>query len=154
MVTPAASDAELDALEARVDAHLVQELETNPVVLAVDRGEAGERRWFVRLAGEEKDVITIWLTIRQRTLEYETFVMPAPEENHAQLYEHLLRRNQGFNGAAFSIGDEDAVYLRGRLPVAAVTEEELDRIIGSLYTYVEQCFRPALRIGFASRFEA
>ena len=67
---------------------------------------------------------------------------------------HLLRRNQGFNGVAFSIGDEDAVYLRGRLPVAAVTEEELDRIIGSLYAYVEQCFRPALRIGFASRFEA
>ena len=154
MVTPAASDAELDALEARVDAHLLRELGENPVMLAVDRGEVGDRRWFVRLAGEDKDVTTIWLTIRQRTLEYETFVMPAPEENHAQLYEHLLRRNQGFNGVAFSIGDEDGVYLRGRLPVAAVTEEELDRIIGSLYAYVEQCFRPALRIGFASRFQA
>ena len=76
MVTPAASDAELDALEARVDAHLLRELGENPVMLAVDRGEVGDRRWFVRLAGEEKDVTTIWLTIRQRTLEYETFVMP------------------------------------------------------------------------------
>ena len=31
---------------------------------------------------------------------------------------------------------------------------ELDRILGSFYAYVEQCFRPALRIGFASRFGA
>ena len=152
MVTPAASDAELDALERLIDAYLERELEESPVMVAVDRGEASERRWYVRLAGEEKDFTTVWLTIHQRTLQYETYVMPAPEENHAALYEHLLRRNLGFNGAAFAIGDEDAVFLRGRLPVEAVTEEELDRIIGSLYAYVEQCFRPALRIGFTSRF--
>jgi hypothetical protein len=36
--------------------------------------------------------------------------------------------------------------------VAAVTDDELDRILGSFYAYVEQCFAPALRIGFASRF--
>ena len=106
----------------------------------------------MRLTGEEKDFTTVWLTLRQRTLHYETYVMPAPEEDHARFYEHLLRRNLGFNGAAFAIGDEDAVFLRGQLPVDAVTDDELDRIIGSLYAYVEQCFRPALRIGFASRF--
>ena len=152
MVTPAATDAELDEIEARIDAYLARELEDNPVMVAVDRAEPSIRRWYVRLAGEEKDVTTVWLTIHQRTLQYETYVMPAPEEDHARFYEHLLRRNLGFNGAAFAIGDEDAVFLRGQLPVDAVTDEELDRIIGSLYAYVEQCFRPALRIGFASRF--
>jgi hypothetical protein len=55
-------------------------------------------------------------------------------------------------GAHFSIGAEDAVFLRGELPLAALTEDELDRIVGSLYAYVERYFHSALRIGFASRF--
>ncbi len=149
--SPASTD-ELDQLEAAIDAYLADQLAENPAIEAVDRSEPGLRRWYVRLRGEEKDHTTIWLTIHQRTLQYETYVMPAPEENHARFYEHLLRRNLGFNGAAFVIGDEDAVFLRGQLPVDAVTDAELDRIIGSLFTYVEQCFRPALRIGYESRF--
>lgn len=147
---PATSD-QLDDLEARIDAWLAGQLVDNPLVAAVDRAEPGVRRWYVRLLGEEKDVTTVWLTIHQRTLQYETYVMPAPEEDHARFYEHLLRRNQGFHGAAFTIGDEDAIFLRGQLPLDAVDEEELDRIVGSLYAYVEQCFRPALQIAFASR---
>ena len=67
----------------------------------------------MRVHGEEKDVFTIWFTLRQRTLHYETYVMPAPEENQAEFYEHLLRRNRKLHGAAFAIGDEDAVFLVG-----------------------------------------
>ena len=85
------------------------------------------------MRGEEKDITTVWLTLGQRTLRYETYVMPAPEENHAELYEHLLRRNDKLVGAHFSIGIEDAVFLRGELPLALLTEDELDRVIGTLY---------------------
>ena len=152
MADEIADEFELDLYEARVDAWLRRELVENPVVAAVERGEPGERRWYVRVTGEAKDVFTIWLTLRQRTLHYETYVMPAPDENHAAFYEHLLRRNRKFHGAAFCIGEEDAVFLAGALPVHAIDEGELDRILGSLYAYVEQCFLPALRIGFASRF--
>src|SRR6478752_3682650 len=152
MVKPAASPAELDALEATIDAWLAEELATNPTVAAVDRGEPGQRRWYVRMKGEQKDTFTIWFTLRQRTLHYETYVMPAPEENHEQFYEHLLRRNLKLYGAAFAIGEEDAVFLAGQFPNDAVDDDELDRILGSLYAWVEQFFRPALRIGFASRF--
>ena len=152
MASTLTSPEELDALEARIDAWLAAELAENPTVAAVDRGEAGERRWYVRLAGEQKDTFTVWFTLDQRTLHYETYVMPAPEENHQAFYEHLLRRNLGLFGASFAIGEEDAVFLVGRLSNAAVDEAELDRVLGSLYAYVEQCFRPALRIGFASRF--
>ena len=35
----------------------------------------------------------MWFTLGQRTLHFETYVMPAPEENHERFYEHLLRRN-------------------------------------------------------------
>ena len=95
------------------------------------------------MRGEEKDFTTVWLTLGQRTLRYETYVMPAPEENAAAVYESLLRRNERLVGAHFAIGVEDAVFLRGELPLAALTEAELDRIVGSLYAYVEQCFRGA-----------
>jgi len=142
----------LAELEALIDAWLAEQLDENPVVAAVERGEPSERRWYVRVHGESKDVFTIWFTLRQRSLHYETYVMPAPEENEGEFFEHLLRRNRKLHGAAFCIGEEDAVFLAGALPVHAVDEGELDRILGSLYAYVEQCFLPALRIGFASRF--
>ena len=147
------TQAELEALDARISAWLGRQLEENPVVAAVERDtESGDRRWFVRVTGEQKDVFSIWFHLRQRTLHYETYVMPAPEENQALFYEHLLRRNLKLYGAAFAIGDEDAVFLVGQLDNAAVDEAELDRVLGSLYAWVEQFFRPALRIGFASRF--
>lgn len=148
---PIATDTDLDHLTARIDAHLDHELRENPMILAVDRADPPLRRWYVRLEGEDRATTTIWLTLAQRTLHHETFFLPAPEENHERFYEHLLRRNHTFNGAAFTIGDENAIFLEGRLPWDAVTEDELDRIIGSVWTYVEQSFRPALRIGFASR---
>ena len=147
-------DTAVSALAAQVDEWLAQLAAINPAVEAVDRAEGDENRWYVRLRGEEKDHITVWLTLGQRTLRYETYVMPAPEENHAAFYEHLLRRNLKLYGASFAVGDEEAVFLVGQLANAAVTDDELDRVLGSLYAWVEQYFRPALRIGFASRFSS
>jgi hypothetical protein len=144
--------AGLVALERRIDEWLASIAAGWLPVEAIERGEPDERRWFVRLRGEDKDHTTVWLTLGQRTLRYETYVMPAPEENEAALYEHLLRRNDRLVGAHFSIGIEDAVFLRGELSVTALSEVELDRVIGTLYATVEQCFRALLRIGFASRF--
>jgi hypothetical protein len=152
-VPDAASPEELDALGSRIEAWLERQRAENPVVAAVERDtESGERRWFVRVLGEEKDVFSIWFHLRQRTLHYETYVMPAPEENHDRFYEHLLRRNLRLYGGAFAIGEEDAVFLVGQIDHRFVDDDELDRILGSLYAWTEQFFRPALRIGFASRF--
>ena len=98
---------------------------------AVERAPASEgRRWYIRVHGEEKDVFSIYFTLGQRTLAYETYVMPAPEENATELYESVLRRNERLVGAHFSIGAEDAIFLRGELPLALVCEPELDRIVG------------------------
>ena len=45
------------------------------------------------------------------------------------------------------------MFLRGELPTPAVDKDAVDRILGTLYATVEQCFRGLLRIGFASRFD-
>ena len=129
----------------------------NPMVAAVDRGTSddsslGEPRWYVRLVGEEKDYVTVWLTLGQRTLRYETYVMPAPEENQHEVADLLLRRNDDLVGVHFCIGAEDAVYLRGSIPDTAITADELDRVLGTVYTTVEANFRALLRLAFASRF--
>lgn len=151
---PPSSPEELDVLEARIDEFLTRQLEDNEVVKALDRGEPGQRRWYLRLAGEAKATFTVWFTLGQRTLYFETYVIPAPEENHLAFYEHLLRRNMKLFGMSFALGAEDAVFLVGQLANPDVDEEALDRIVGSVYAYVEQYFLPAMRIGFASRFAA
>src|ERR687892_2700285 len=148
------TDDELGRLEARIEAWLERQLAENRVVAAVVRDEeSGERRWFVRVTGDSKDVFTIWFHLRQRTLHYETYVMPAPEENEAAFYEHLLRRNRKLYGGAFAIGEEDAIFLVGHIANDAIDDDELDRILGSLYDWTEPFFRPAMRIAYASRFK-
>jgi hypothetical protein len=152
--TPRAlDDAELDDVEALVDTWAARQLEELEVVQAVERGEPGERRWFIRVTGEAKDVFTIWLHLRQRTLRYETYLLPAPEENAERVYESALRRNHELYGVAFTIGEEDALFLRGHLPSEAVTDAELDRVLGSLYSLTERFFRPLLELAFESRLK-
>ena len=143
---------ELAALDLRVAAWLAELAAEHDHILAVDRTDDGVVRWHVRMRGDDKEFTTVWLTLGQRTFRYETYVMPAPEENAAELYEHLLRRNDGIVGAHFSIGIEDAVFLRGEMPVVQVSLPELDRALGTLYAQVEQSFQALLRIGFRSRF--
>ena len=141
-------------VEAVVDAWLTRTLHENPVLAAVERDPdvgATERRWFVRIEGEEKDASTIRLSLRQRMLHHETYLMPAPEENHADFHAHLLRRNRDLVGATFCIGEEEAVFLVGAIPASTVDDIELDHILGTVWAAVERCFRPANRIRHARR---
>lgn len=145
-------DSTLARLERNIDEWLANLRGSNTAIVAIDRAEGDEIRWYVRMRGEEKEFTTIWITLGQRTLRYETYVMPAPEENAEHLYESVLRRNERLVGAHFSIGTEDALFLRGELPLALVCEAELDRIVGTIYDIVEKAFPSLIRIGFASRF--
>lgn len=147
-----ASPEELDAIEARLDDWFERQRSENPMVAALERGEPGERRWYLRVNGVEKRVFTIWWTLRQRTLHYETYVMPHPEERRDEVFEFLLRRNAKIYGAAFAIGAEDAVFLAGQLAVEHVDDEALDRILGTLWEWTERTFRPAMRLAFGDRF--
>ena len=150
-VEPASSE-QLDELGALITSWAASIHAANEQVLAVDQLPR-DRRWFIRLGGEEKQYTTIWFHLRERTLHFETQFMPAPEENREELFEYLLRLNDKLFGVRFSIGEEDAIYLMGQLPWSAVDEDELDRIVGSAYAYTEQWFRPAMRIGYQSKFQ-
>ena len=145
------SPEELEALGALVG-RWADEQRDNPIVDAVESLDETEPRWFIRLLGEEKPVFSVWFWLRQRTLHVETYFMPAPIENQAAVYEYLLRKSMTLFGLHFGIGSEDAVYLVGRLNNREVTESELDRLLGTAYVATEASFRPAMRLGYGSRF--
>lgn len=101
-----------------------------------------------RFRGEARDFTTIWYRARERTLHYETYFMPDPEENHEALYHFLMRWNRRLYLAAFVLDRDREVYIEGRLPLAAVTSDEIDRVTGQVYQAVESTFRTAITIGF------
>ena len=151
-----ATDAELDRLEGRMDDWLADWARSQadggpderPMLLDVTRDPEVPRRWYVRLAGESRDVIALWLTLRQRTLAYESYVLPTPQHRAEVVADFVLRRNYSLVGAQYGVGPEDAVYLTGELPTHCVDEDELDRIVGSLWAYVERDFTTLIRLGF------
>jgi hypothetical protein len=148
-----ATPEELSELEQLIDDWFERQKETLPILLDVSRDEDVERRWYARLEGEERDVTTVWLTLGQRTLKYETYFLPYPEDNKEKVFELLLRRNYDLVGAQFGIGPEEAIFLTGELPFHAVDENELDRILGSMWEYVERYWCAALKMGFGNRLK-
>ena len=109
--------------------------------------------WAVLLKGEKKLSITVLLALRERTLAMESFFIRRPAENHADLYAMLLRANMRLYGVRFALDDIGDVYLTARIPVEAVTDEELDRILGAILVTSDEMFMPAIEIGFASYLE-
>lgn len=148
---------EVQHAQRLIQGWLDSEQRNTSVVADVQRGEvegADVARWYVRMLGDEKMVTTVWFTLRERMLHFETYFMPAPEENVAQCYEYLLRASTRLYAMRFAIGVEDAVYLMGQLPLSALSEDELDRVLGAAYAHSEECFPTAMRIGFGSRFRS
>lgn len=142
----------VETIAADIDAWLADFAVDNPILEAAHRDLEDDRRWYVRLAGEHKEHITIWLHLGERTLRYEAYVMPAAEEQHEVLYEMLLRYNERLVGVHFAIGVEDAVFARGDLPLRALDHGELDRVVGSLYAAVDGHFDALMRVGYATRY--
>lgn len=149
-----AEEAEMIAAGDCVDRWIERELAGNGLLVAGERQEVADRtaasRWYLRFRGDEKDFITVWLTLRQRTLHHEAQFMPAPEENRVEVLQYLMRRNCDLYAMAFCLGTEDAVYLAGKIPAAVVDEDELDRIAGSTLVYVDDHFPTAMALGHPS----
>jgi len=114
--------------------------------------DRGHFHWLIRLKGEEKDVITLWLSLRQRTVHVETEVTPAPEENRETLFRYLLVKNAELRELHLAIGPEDGIYLMAQIPIRELTKERLDEVVGATLTYVEEIYPTAMTIGLSSLY--
>jgi hypothetical protein len=149
--------AERQAVCDCIDAWAERELKAPGALVAVDRQEGGDPitgapRWYLRLQGDEKEFVTVWLTLRQRMLHHEAQFMPAPETNIEETWRYLLKRNADLAGMSFALGFEDAIYLVGRVPADRVDDDELDRIMGASLAYTDDCFPTAMSLGYEGMY--
>lgn len=106
--------------------------------------------FVVTLPGEHKLRTTVSLAVGQQSVTINAFVARHPDENHDAVHRWLLERNRRMYAVAFAIDHLGDIYLVGHLPLAAVTPEELDRVLGSVLEYADNAFNPILELGFAS----
>ena len=110
----------------------------------------GQGRFVVTLPGTKKLRTLVGLTIGEHGFRVEAFVCRQPDENREQLWTFLLQHNARMYGVAYSIDSVGDIYLTGRLPHAAVTPEEIDRILGAVLSYADDHFNTMLEIGFGT----
>jgi hypothetical protein len=115
--------------------------------LEYERVERGA--FLVKLAGQHKLATMTWLVVGDHTLLVEAFFMRKPESNEGGTYGFLLQRNARTYGVHFSCDRLGDVYLVGHLPLASVTPDEVDRLLGCVLEYSDGTFDAALRLGFA-----
>ena len=116
----------------------------------LDFAEPQPDQFFVKLPGTHKLFTNCWLVVGQHGLLVEAFVCRKPDENHEDFYAFLLRRNSRMFAVSFALDKAGDVYLVGRLPLAAITPDEVDRILGSVLQYADESFDLLLEIGFVS----
>jgi len=116
----------------------------------LDFAEPEPDQFFVKLPGTHKLFTNCWLIVGQHGLLVEAFVCRQPDENHQDFYAFLLRRNAKTYAVSFALDQAGDVFLVGRLPLHAVTPDEVDRILGAVLQYADESFDTLLEIGFAS----
>ena len=116
----------------------------------IEFDESAEGVFSFSLPGEKKLETAVRLDVGPHALGVHAFVCRNPDEQHERVYRWLLERNLRMYGMAFAIDHLGDIYLDGRLPLAATTPDELDRLLGSVLTYSDESFNTILELGFES----
>jgi hypothetical protein len=116
--------------------------------LDYDRKDANT--FLVTLPGEKKLQTHCALIVGDHSVSINAFVIRKPDENAEKVFEWCMRRNASMYGVAYALNELGDLYLVGRLPLSAVTEKEIDRVLGSVLQYSDSSFNPLLELGFAS----
>ncbi len=104
----------------------------------------------VAVSGEQRRGMPVRLHVDERTTTLRAFFMRAPDENEDALYALLLRRHLRSYLLRFALDADGDVLLLATLPNAAVTAEEVDRLLGQLVRTADETHATALRLGFAT----
>jgi hypothetical protein len=105
---------------------------------------------MVEIPGEKKLQTPCRFDVGRHALEVHAFVCRKPDENFEGVYRWLLERNMRMYAVAFALDPMGDIYLDARLPLAAATVEEIDRLLGAVLEYADGSFNTILELGFAS----
>ncbi|MFI1004479.1 YbjN domain-containing protein [Streptomyces galbus] len=106
--------------------------------------------YVVQLPGTRKLATTVSLRLGRHSLSLNAFVVRHPDENEAGVHRWLLERNLKLYGVSYAVDRLGDVYVTAKLPLAAVTPEEIDRLLGQVLEAADGAFNTLLELGFAS----
>ncbi|WP_031073332.1 YbjN domain-containing protein [Streptomyces sp. NRRL S-118] len=106
--------------------------------------------YVVTLPGTRKLSTAVSLKLGNHSLSLNAFVIRHPDENEAGVHRWLLERNLKLYGVGYAIDGLGDIYLTGKLPLSAVTPQELDRLLGSVLEAADGAFNTLLELGFAT----
>ncbi|MBU6532948.1 YbjN domain-containing protein [Streptomyces sp. NPDC057245] len=106
--------------------------------------------FVVKLPGTRKLSTTVSLLVGRHSLSLNAFVVRHPDENEPAVHRWLLERNLKLYGIAYAVDRLGDVYVTAKLPLAAVTPDEIDRLLGQVLEAADGAFNSLLELGFAS----
>ena len=109
-----------------------------------------EKTFLITLPGEKKLETHVAFIVGDYSLTVSAFVIRKPDENCAQVHQWCLEKNSKAQGVAFAINQVGDIFLVGQLPLAALSEREIDRILGAILQSSDSSFNPLLEMGFSS----
>ncbi|MFI9766884.1 YbjN domain-containing protein [Streptomyces sp. NPDC052415] len=106
--------------------------------------------YVVKLPGTRKLSTTLSLRLGRHSLSLNAFVIRHPDENESGVHRWLLERNLKLYGVSYAVDRLGDVYVTAKLPLSAVTPDELDRLLGQTLEAADGAFNTLLELGFAS----
>jgi hypothetical protein len=137
-------------MEAPLDRAAVRVVRDHLVANDLAYEETAEGVFSFALPGEKKLQTAVRLDVGAHALGVHAFVCRNPDENHERVYRWLLERNLRLYAVAFAVDRHGDIYLDARLPLAVVTPDELDRLLGSVLATADESFNALLELGFSS----
>lgn len=137
-----------DATQATQDARQVIEAVLRDAELEWESPDPGS--YVVKLPGTRKLSTTVSLIVGKHSLSLNAFVIRRPDENAEGVQRWLLERNLKLYGVSYAVDRLGDIYLTGKLPLAAVTPDETDRLLGSVLEAADGAFNTLLELGFAT----
>ena len=118
--------------------------------LEVDHSRREPGQFLVTLPGTNRLQTHCWLLLRDHSLFVQAFVCRRPDEDHEVVYRFLLQRNARLYGVHYALDRIGDIHLVGRIPLHAVTRDELDRVLGQVLEAADGDFNTLLELGFAT----
>ncbi|GGX19233.1 YbjN domain-containing protein [Streptomyces chartreusis] len=106
--------------------------------------------YVVKLPGTRKLSTTVSLLVGRHSLSLNAFVIRHPDENEPGVHRWLLERNLKLYGVSYAVDRLGDIYVTAKLPLAAVTVDEIDRLLGQVLEAADGAFNTLLELGFAS----
>ncbi len=117
---------------------------------ALDYERRDNNTFLVSLPGQAKLVTHCALVVGDHSLSINAFIIRKPDENEAKVHAWCMRKNASMYGVVFATNELGDLYLVGRLTLSAVSDREIDRLLGAVLQYSDGAFNPLLELGFTN----